>query len=385
MRRWAALVIIWGLGAVSGSMVGWTSALFTSTTSNPGNNFTAASSFCSDPGTQTVLIDKDTYLREDQPTHNFGGSNDLYVQSRDGARDRRTLISFSLPTKPGGCLVSSAILRLYANSVSSGRTIEAYRLASSPVWTEAGVNWNNPPPTSGTPATSPSGSTTGWKEWNVTEQVGTMYSSTNNGLLLKDQTENQPQQDQIYQSREDSPNDPQIVITFGPTVCSNPSIQTLVSTADSLVAEATPSTNYGTDASNYGVRSFSGGDARSFVSFALPSTPSGCSVTAADLRLYTSTGVTGRTLQAFQAAASWTETAVTWNTQPSTTGTAATAPSVASGWVDWTVTSIVRAMYVGANNGFLIRDATENAGSAQDQTMHPRENTNDPQLVVTFA
>jgi large repetitive protein len=167
--------------------------------------------------------------------------------------------------------------------------------------------------------------------------------------------------------------------------CTSPGSQTVYSNIDSLVAEAAPTVNFGTDANNFGIRSSSSGDARSFVRFNLPAIPAGCTVTAATLRLYTSAGVTGRTLQAFRVSGNWTETGVTWNNQPGTTGAAATAPSVASGWVPWTVTTMVQAMYSGTNYGFLVRDSVENSATTRDQAMHPRENTNDPRLIVTFG
>jgi hypothetical protein len=151
MRRWAALVIIRSLGAVSGSMIGWISALFTSTTSNPSNSFSAAASFCPAPSTQTVAVTQDTYVREDQPETPFGTAIDLRVHS-DTTRDRRTLLYFPLPSRPAGCVVSSAFLRLYATLVTSGRTIGAYRLASSPSWTETGVTWSTPAEHYGSPS-----------------------------------------------------------------------------------------------------------------------------------------------------------------------------------------------------------------------------------------
>jgi hypothetical protein len=43
-------------------------------------------------------------------------------------------------------------------------------------------------------------------------------------------------------------------------------------------------------------------------------------------------------------------------------------------------------MYSGSNDGFLLKDQTEGAGGAgQTQTYDSRENTNDPQLVITFG
>jgi large repetitive protein len=135
------------------------------------------------------------------------------------------------------------------------------------------------------------------------------------------------------------------------------------------------------------VDSKSGDNARVLVHFNLPQTPAGCSVTDVKLRLYASSYKENRTLQAFRLNGNWTETGVTWGNQPTTTGGTATAPSRTSpGYVEWTVTSQVQAMYSGANHGFLIRDATENGGGFE-QAFHSREKApdNPPQLVVTFG
>lgn len=94
----------------------------------------------------------------------------------------------------------------------------------------------------------------------------------------------------------------------------------------------------------------------------------------------------GRTLQALRLLTNWTESALTWNNQPQTTGTAATVAS-GSGYREGTVTSQVQAMYApGANHGFLVRDATEN-GTGLDQGFHSREKGTDnpPRLVLTFG
>lgn len=386
MRRWAALVIIWGLGAVSGSMVGWTSALFTSTTSNPGNSFAAASSFCPTPSSQTVVTDRDSYIREDQTGNNFGTANDLHVYS-DSNKDRRPLVYFALPSKPSGCVVSSAVLRLYATKVSMGRTIGTYRLAATPSWTETGVTWSNQPATTGSAATSSSGSTIGWKEWNVTSQVTLMYSGTNNGFLVRDEAESAGSlQDQEYQSREGGSNDPELVINFSGEVCSSPGTQTILTTKDSRVEEVNASTNYGNDSQLKVQSKATAQNMRTLVYFSLPSVPSGCSVTLGTLRLNASGASGGRIIQVFRAAASWAETGVTWSNQPTTTGTSAdlTIPGGA-GWKEWNVISLVQAMYSGSNEGFIVRDQTENSGGTSTATFDSREGTDDPQLVVRFG
>ena len=124
---------------------------------------------------------------------------------------------------------------------------------------------------------------------------------------------------------------------------------------------------------------------RSLVHFALPTIPAGCSMTSATLRLYTTAGVAGRTISAFEASASWTESGVLWATQPGTTGTASTAASTALGLVTWTVTSQVQDMYAAANNGFSIRDSNE-LGTSSLQTFSTRESaTNKPELAVNYG
>ena len=155
------------------------------------------------------------------------------------------------------------------------------------------------------------------------------------------------------------------------------------SAADSWVLQSSASGNYGGD-SVLKVDSKSGANARALVRFTLPAVPAGCRVTDAKLRLYASSHKTGRTLQALRLAAAWTETTVRWNNQPATTGAAATAPS-ASGYVQWTVTDQVQAMYSSGNNGFLVRDSVEN-GNGIEQGFNSREKGSDnpPRLVVTF-
>jgi hypothetical protein len=170
-----------------------------------------------------------------------------------------------------------------------------------------------------------------------------------------------------------------------PATCSASSV-TAAANADSWVLQSSPTSNFGGD-SALKVDSKSGDNARALVRFALPQIPAGCQVTGATLRLYAASYKEGRTLQAFRLSNTFIEPGVNWSSQPTTTGTAATAPSRSSaGYVDWSVTSHVQAMYSGTNTGFLIRDATEN-GPGMDQSFNSREKgaDNPPQLVINFG
>ncbi|MGH8825443.1 MAG: DNRLRE domain-containing protein, partial [Jiangellaceae bacterium] len=153
----------------------------------------------------------------------------------------------------------------------------------------------------------------------------------------------------------------------------------------SWINQGSPSENKGDD-SNLKVMSKSGANLRALVRFALPAElPEGCVVESATLRLYAGSSASGRTLQALRVSSSWTESGVTWSSQPTTTGTAATTAS-GSGYRQWNVTTQVQAMFdAGGNHGFLIRDAIE--GQDHEQQFHSREKApdNPPRLVVTFA
>jgi hypothetical protein len=169
------------------------------------------------------------------------------------------------------------------------------------------------------------------------------------------------------------------------TGCANPGSQTVTASGDAWLDENAPTNNFGTTAA-LDVQANGTKNRRALVTFALPpSFGAGCSVTAATLRLFLNTTGGARQIDAYQASSSWSETAVTWNTQPSTTGTPASATSgAAATWMTWNVLSIVQAMYSGTNNGFLLKDSNEASGNIK-QSYHSREAANDPELVLTVG
>jgi hypothetical protein len=156
--------------------------------------------------------------------------------------------------------------------------------------------------------------------------------------------------------------------------------------ADSTIEHSRPSLNLGADPLLQ-VRSFyARRNARSLVRFPLPAAPDGCVLVTATLRLFAVSAASGRTLQAVRVTGSWTEDGVTWSSQPATTGPAATT-AAGIGWRQWNVLSQIRAMYAGANRGFLIRDASEGSGARREQSFRSREAAaaERPQLVLSFG
>lgn len=212
MNRWIALALTClAVALVATRLVGDTLGSFTATTSNSGNSFQAAASFCTNPGTQTDVADADSWVDELLPVVNHGTESSLVIRSAL-LENGRTLVSFSLPPIPARCSVTLATLRLFAKSANGARSLETYRAAGP--WTETGVTWNNQPGTSGAPSTTASGN--GWREWTVTSQVQSMYSGSNYGFLVKDSVEDEVlPSTQDLSSREDVSNFPELLITFG--------------------------------------------------------------------------------------------------------------------------------------------------------------------------
>jgi hypothetical protein len=171
-------------------------------------------------------------------------------------------------------------------------------------------------------------------------------------------------------------------ITSGGTVDCGPA-QTMPAVADAWIDQSSSSSNKGSD-SILKVMSKSGANLRALVRFNLPSVTAGCVLDTATLRVYAgSASSSQRTLQAFRAGGSWTESGVSWSNAPGTIGDAIAATS-GSGYRQWAVAALVQAMYSsGQNNGFLVRDANENQ-DAEQQFYAREKGENPPQLVIRF-
>jgi hypothetical protein len=159
---------------------------------------------------------------------------------------------------------------------------------------------------------------------------------------------------------------------------------TVSATADSYVRQDQGNNNFGTATTMF-TKSQTSNVQRALLTFSLPTAPTDCSATGATLRVYLSATGGARTVTATALSASWTETGVTWNNQPGTTGSSASVTTGSAGsWTTWDVGSIVSGMYSGSNYGFILKDGSEGSGNVTE-TFHTRENTNKPELVVTWG
>ena len=171
--------------------------------------------------------------------------------------------------------------------------------------------------------------------------------------------------------------------------CTAPGTVTLTSDGDSWVNEAAGNDNHVNDLQVY-VRSSSAGDRRTWIRFVLPTRPTGCVLSGATLNFYARTPTAGRWIDVYRgdpAGPQWTSSSITWATQPAHIGTAVGHSTGSSaGWVNWNVLDHVRAQYTNGNNGFVLRDRTENSPGAVDQLYDDRQNgATSPSLVLTWS
>lgn len=170
---------------------------------------------------------------------------------------------------------------------------------------------------------------------------------------------------------------------------------TVTAAADAHVDESLPDTNDGS-ATSLRVRSFdTQRNARLLVHFDLSSCaiPAGASVQAATLDLYLSAApASSRDHDAYRVTDAWSESTVTWNSQPTLAGSAtdgAATGTVAGATVSWDLTADVTAFVAGSatNHGWLVRDRVEDAAAEQLAQFSAREHATSgqrPTLIVRY-
>ena len=194
---------------------------------------------------QTLSANADAWIDQGGPQANKGSDSILKVNTKGGS-NMRALVRFLLPGLPAGCKVEAAALRLYAASAKDGRTIQAIRIDEP--WSESAVTWATAPPTIGAAATTSSGSTSGYREWSVAEQVEAMYDTgEHNGFLVRDANEDQDSEQQ-YHSREKGSNLPELVLTFAPAAATPPPPTGDTTPPDTSITEGPSSSTTSTSA-----------------------------------------------------------------------------------------------------------------------------------------
>lgn len=187
---------------------------------------------------------------------------------------------------------------------------------------------------------------------------------------------------------------------------------TTTAVADASVRQGSATSNFGTVTTN-NVASQSGANRRLYIRFDLtqcvPTIPSTATIRLATLRLYVSAlPAVCRTVDLFRVAATWTESAITWNNQPfgTTVNNPASGSAVDAFGVGTpvgcenrtantyttgsTVTSSVASFVSGTltNFGWMLRDDVEGSATTYTQTYAAKNlgtASQAPQLVITYV
>jgi hypothetical protein len=193
------------------------------------------------------------------------------------------------------------------------------------------------------------------------------------------------------------------------TLTATPSTSTV--DVDSFVNQAAANGTNGT-ATTMDSQSSNGANRRIYIRYDLtkcrPAIPATASVKSAVLRLYVSViPAVCRTEDVFRVTSSWIETTITWNNQPFgtsvnnpptaqrtsaiTIGGAPCQNTAAGTYVNgWDVTADAAAFVAGTatNNGWMVRDDTENSATARLARFSTREANvlaQSPQLIITYG
>jgi hypothetical protein len=189
---------------------------FNGSTNTTASQASTAATFCTTPGNSTVTAVADSYVDQGSPTSVGGGTDSFIVVTGQVGSARRVYVRFDpLPTVPSRCTVTTATLRLFAESQVAGRTLGAYRADPNvATWTEAGLNWNNRPTALGTAVTTVMPAGDQYVEWTVTALAKDLYSLGNNGFVVRDQDETSAAWQQ-FNSRSVATNKPQLYVAWG--------------------------------------------------------------------------------------------------------------------------------------------------------------------------
>jgi hypothetical protein len=175
-----------------------------------------------------------------------------------------------------------------------------------------------------------------------------------------------------------------------PTATSTPISTTLSATADSYVGSDHATQNNGT-ATTLSIDGNSTKIKRAFVAFSVASIPAGSTINSATLTLCETSTTTGRTHVLRLATSTWTETGITWNNQPTVSGTqsASIATTSSLSCFNFTVTADVQSWVNGtANNGWRLNDSDETLAAGSAVNYASRENgtaANRPKLAITYT
>jgi hypothetical protein len=138
---------------------------------------------------------EDSAISYSMPDFNFGSVIGLYVEGiyciESWCFGYKSYLKFDLSEIPSAATVTSAELKLYKPSTSSGNSAVSVFYCSNNNWNELVINWNNAPSFESTPIdTHYSVAFEGWYSWTVTKAVNKALSVGTLTLVLDEQGQN---------------------------------------------------------------------------------------------------------------------------------------------------------------------------------------------------
>lgn len=349
---------------------------------------TARSATTQSSATYTINPVADAYVAGDMAVSNYGISS---ILKADASPDYHSYLRFNVGDLSG--TVTSATLRLYTSSSSaSGYQVRGVTAQS---WEEGSITFDTAPAVGELIGSSGSFASGNWTSVDVTalitggDDVYDLAITTTSGFTMnfnsRDASVNRPElviQTSAGVSTATSTPTPTSVFTATPTptqIATPAGTLTFTAQADARVAQASPSTNYGTS-TNLQAGASAGTAQTSYIRFTVTGLTG--PTQSVKLRVFCTTNGTANGPAIYLANNTWTESGtggVTWNAQPALLSGAADNKGVivTNSWVEYDVTALVTGN--GTYSFALVADGNDGV------TFSSREGTVPPQLFITLG
>jgi len=366
--------------------------------------------------TVTLRLDSsgnDAQIQNFNPNLNQGNLIEYYLGGWTSSGNNVTwmqMLQFDLASIPSSSIIQSAHLKLYyptANlnhsyccdtSLTHSNASLVQRITSP--WSENTVTWNTQPTFTTVDEANIPASTNGTESYDidVTNMVQTMVNTVNYGFLLQ-MADPSPYAQLLFASGDnpDTSQHPHLVITYLPSTTTCVTLRLGPADEDAQIQNFDPNLNQGNLIEYYlGGWTSSGNNVTwmQMLKFNMTSIPSNATVQSANLSLFyptanlnhsycCDTSLTHSNASLVQRiTSSWSESTVTWNTQPTyTTVDEASIPPSTSPTESYyiNVTNMVKTMLSTVNYGFLLQMVDPSpyaqllfaSGDNPDSTQHP--------------